>query len=108
MATKSIILAVLMCLSSSCAIDGRLYTKKVMPFTENFHQTPVGSKVCYVDDFRIKEPVSGYNVSAEWMRSNLLTEAQKAEMTKIYYADVETFSFLLGIYTRKTLRIYGD
>ncbi|MCM8533685.1 MAG: TRL-like family protein [Lentisphaeraceae bacterium] len=108
MATRLVILCVLFCLCTSCAINGRLYTKKVVPFTENFKETPVGSKVCYIDDFKIQEPLSGYNVSAEWMRSNLLKEAQKAGMSEIYYADMETFSILLGIWTKRTLIVYGE
>ena len=108
MATRLFILLLLMLLATSCSLDGRLYTNKVIPYSDDFNSTPVGTKVCYIDDFKVKEPITGYNVSAEWMRSNLLQEAQKAGLKKVYYADLKVFSILLGIYSKKTLIVYGE
>ena len=109
MAIKSIILLVLISFVSSCSmLDGRLYTNKVIPYSEDFKETPIGSKVCYVDDFKVKEPVSGYNISAEWMTSSVIEQARQEGISKIYYADLRVFSILMGIYSKKTLIVYGD
>lgn len=108
MATKFILVSFLLIFGTSCSMDGRLYTNKVIPFSENFHDTPKGSKVCYVKDFKVKEPISGYNISAEWTTSAVIEEARKAGIEKIHYADLKIFSVLLGIYSKKTLIVYGD
>jgi len=89
-------------------LDGRLYTSKTVTFSEDFKETPVGSKVCYVDDFKVQEPISGYNVNAQWMTSSVIEKARQAGITKIYYADLKVFTVLMGVYSKKTLVIYGD
>lgn len=95
-------------LCSACALDGRLYTNKVVPYSEDFNQTPIGSKSCMVDDFKVKEPFTGINASAEWMTSSVYEKATEAGITKIYYADLRVFSLLGGIYSNKALIVYGD
>jgi len=93
---------------TSCSLNGRLYTNKVVPYSQNFDNTKLGNKVCYVTDFKVKEPFSGYNVSAEWMTSSIIQKAREAGISKIYYADMKMFSILSSLYTEKTLVIYGD
>jgi len=107
MVSKSILILLLI-FCSSCSIDGRLYTNKVVPFSEDFNKTKIGSKKFIIDDFKIKEPISGFNVTVEWMTSNLKESATKAGLKNIYYADLRVFSALLGIYSKKTLIVYGD
>ena len=106
---KAGLLSLLCVFLASCSmLDGRLYTNKVIPYSEDFNNTPVGSKVCYVDDFKVQEPVSGYNVNAQWMTSSVIEQARLSGITKIYYVDLKVFSILMGIYSKKTLVIYGD
>jgi len=107
MATKSILLLLLSC-CCSCSLDGRLYTNKVVPFSEDFNKTKVGSKKFIIDDFKVKEPVTGFNITVEWMTSNLKEKAAKAGIKTIHYADLRVFSTLLGLYSKKTLIVYGD
>lgn len=108
MATKLIVSSLLLLFCTSCSMDGRLYTNKVIPYSENFHESPKGAKVCYVEDFKVKEPVSGYNISAEWTTSAIIEKARSAGIEKIHYADLKIFSILMGIYSKKTLIVYGD
>ena len=89
-------------------MNGRLYTNKVVPYSQNFDNTKLGTKVCYISDFKIKEPFSGYNISAEWMTSSIILKAREAGISTIYYADLKVFSILSSLYTIKTLMIYGD
>jgi len=37
----------------------------------------------------------------------MLNEARKAGIEEIYFADLKVFSILLGIYSKKTLIVYG-
>jgi len=108
MVSKVISGVVLIGLCSGCAVDGRLYTNKIVSYSEDFDRTPRGSKVCYIDDFKVKEPFSGYDVSAEWMTSSVYEQARNADIGEIYYADLKIFSVMFGIYSQKTLIIYGE
>ena len=112
MVIKLTLISLLLLLTPSCfidgSIDGRIYTDKVVPYAYNMNETPLATKVCYVKDFKVQEPVTGYNVQAEWMTSAVIEKAREAGIKQIHYADLRIFSILLGLYTRKTLIIYGD
>ena len=87
---------------------GFLYTRKVVPYTREFRETPVGMKQCVVREHQIKEPFSGYSMYVEWSAGYLQSEAKKAGITTIHYVDKETLSLLFGIYKRESLIVYGD
>jgi hypothetical protein len=87
---------------------GLLYTDTTMPYSSKFGETPVGTKRCVIDSHQIKEPVTRYNLYAEWSADHILSEARKAGIKDIYYMDKRTFSILLGIYKRESLILYGD
>ena len=88
--------------------SGLLYSDTTSPYSRKFDETPVGSKRCVIHDHQIREPVSGYNLYAEWTSAYILSEARKAGISNIHYMDKRTFSILLGIYRRESLIIYGD
>ena len=79
-----------------------------MPYTENFNNTPAGSKRLVLHDCRLREPITGYGVSAEWTTDEILKKATEAGMSEVHYADLHTFALILGIYKREKLIIYGD
>lgn len=106
--SKILLGCVVLLLCTSCAIDGRLFTSKVIPYSTDFNQTPAGSKSCEIDDFKVKEPVSRFNISAEWTTSSVYEKATEAGITNIYYADVRKFSILGGIFSKKVLIVHGD
>ena len=108
MANKILFGCAVLFLCTSCAMDGRLYTNKVSPYSNDFNQTPVGSKSCEINDFKIKEPFSRLRISAEWTTSSVYEKAKEAGITNIYYADVRKFSLLGGIYSKKVLIVHGD
>jgi TRL-like protein family len=93
---------------AGCAPVGLLYSNTVIPYSEEFHVTPVGTKTCAIKANQIKEPVTGYGVSAEWTTSYLLREAKKAGISDIDYIDKRTLSILNGLYKRETLIVHGD
>ena len=91
-----------------CSPKAYLYSNTVEPYSQEFDNTPVGSKRCVVNDYQLKEPVTGYNISAEWTGSYLLREAKKAGISNIYYIDKRTLSLLNGLYKRDSYIIYGN
>ena len=93
---------------TGCAGDGMLYTRVVHPYFPDFHATPVGSKECRVNKYTIKEPVSSANVSVSFTLRVMQETAREAGITNLYYADIETFSIMNGIYKRDTLILHGD
>ncbi|HSH13636.1 MAG TPA: hypothetical protein VLA15_07800 [Desulfurivibrionaceae bacterium] len=88
--------------------QGNLYTKVIRPYSTDFRNSPVGSKRCVLDEHQLREPVSGYGVSVEWSTDRILAGAQAAGISRISYTEMESMSFLLGIYRRQRLIIYGD
>lgn len=108
MATKCLLLLALLLIAQGCSVPGRLITNTTEPYTVNFDNTPVGTKKFVLNDYRLKEPITGYNISAEWTSDRILRSAKEAGITNVHYIDVHTFAIMLGIYKRKTLIIYGD
>ncbi|MFC1591469.1 TRL domain-containing protein [Thermodesulfobacteriota bacterium] len=102
------VLLVLLLWLPGCSMNGRLFTSVVAPLTQNYNNTPLGSKRCVIKNHRLREPVSRLNVSAEWTTSEIAAEARKAGIAKIHYLDIRTFSLLTGIYRRQDIIIYGD
>lgn len=92
----------------ACGLRGLIYSEWTEPYTKDFRQTPVGSLRVTVKDTRIEEPVSGYNLSAEWQIDVIIDAAREQGMTNIHYIDIEYFSVLGGIYSNKTFIVYGD
>jgi hypothetical protein len=102
-----IILPVLIA-TSGC---GLFYTNVTRPYSRDFNNTPVGSKKCTMSAHKVQAPLLPYastRVSAEWNTTDVEEAAREAGITRIYYADVHTLSFLLNTYKRSTLIIYGD
>ena len=93
---------------AGCAGQGILYTKVIEPYSHDFNNTPTGGKTCRVNEHLFKEPFSGAGFSLSFT-SRVVEEASRAAgITNLYYADLETFSVLKGIYVRKTLILCGD
>jgi hypothetical protein len=89
-------------------VSGRLYHNVVEPYSWSFHDIPVGSKRCVLNAHRVKEPVTQYGINAEWDTDSIMTQAREAGISRIYYADLHTFSIFFDLYTRKEIIIYGD
>lgn len=105
-----VIAAVIFCLAGcSMAGPGRLYTRVTLPYSRDFNSTPVGAKQYVLKaTHHLREPVSGYGVTVEWSADQIQAAARRAGISRINYVDLQTTSFVLGIYTRQKLIIYGD
>jgi hypothetical protein len=93
---------------SGCVGQGILYTRVVRPNSTDFRVTPAGSNTCRMNQYNLREPVTGADVSVEFTLRVVEQAAREAGITKLYYADIETFSILNGAYEKKTLIVYGD
>jgi hypothetical protein len=93
---------------TGCGTFGIIYSSTVVPYSEEFKETPVGTKSCVIEDYQLSEPLTRVTLAAEWSTNYILTEAKKAGINDIYYIDIKTVSILLGIYKHKTLVIYGN
>lgn len=98
----------LVLLLTGCMGRSPIYKNVIRPHTTDFDRTPIGSKRCFLSEYKFKEPVSGYGVSAEWDSTNIITAARQAGITRIYYIEKQTFSIGFGVYKRTTLIVNGD
>jgi hypothetical protein len=89
-------------------MPGLIYTNTTTPLVTNMNATPANGKVVYTENEGFKVPLSRIPLSAQW-RKDLVGEAAKANgLTTIYYADIERFSILGGIWQESSIRIVGE
>ncbi|MGZ6224601.1 MAG: TRL domain-containing protein [Syntrophales bacterium] len=93
---------------TGCGTFGIIYSSTVVPYSEEFKETPVGTKRCVINDYQLSEPLTRVSLATEWSTNYISAAAEKAGIKDVYYIDVKTVSILLGIYKHKTLIIYGD
>lgn len=91
-----------------CSPFGYVYNNTTRPLTYNMHSTPIGTKMATLDSRRIKEPITGLNMTIEWNSRAIGDAAKRQGIDKIYYADLNTFSLLGGLWEQKTIRVWGD
>ncbi len=93
---------------TGCGTFGIVYSNTVVPYSQEFKETPVGTKSCIIDDYQLSEPLTRVSVAADWSTNYIFVEAKKAGVKDIHYIDIKTVSILLGIYKHKSLIIYGN
>ena len=87
---------------------GWAYTDVHLPRSTDFRNTPVGTKTFHVNQYRIKEPVTGYDLTTEWDTSDIKTAAQKAGIKQIYYSETHIQSYLGEMFKKTQIIFYGD
>jgi TRL (tRNA-associated locus)-like protein len=98
-------MAVAALLACGC-VNGLLYTSITTPLTTNMRGTPAGAKSGELDVESLAEPIFT-GIRAEWDSNAIGDIARKYGIKEIYYADVQRFSVLLGIFGQSTVRVYG-
>jgi hypothetical protein len=98
-----------MLLCGCFAPKGIIYTRIKQPLAlpSNRNKRRITDKSCYVSLTRLKEPVTRFNLSVMWSNDAIREAAEKAGITEIYYADIETLSFILDSYLRRRVIFYG-
>lgn len=89
-------------------IRGWVYERWTEPFTQDHANSPVSDHFVTVDDLRVEEPVSGYNLSAEWQVDCIVDAAKRKGLARIHFIDIEYFSLLGGIFSSKRYIVYGE
>ena len=87
---------------------GILYSNSIEPYTQDFRNTPVGSKSVVINTHRLKEPISQLKISGEWDTGEIIRLAREEGITEVRHIDIKTTSILLGAYRRQSLIVYGD
>ena len=84
----------------------RLYTKTTEPLTHNFDNAPVATAADAKD---VKHLWIPYPVSLNflWDDASIGRIAKENGITRLHYADLETYSILFGIWTRRYIHLYG-
>jgi hypothetical protein len=82
---------------------GILYSSSIEPYSQDFHNTPVGEKSFVVNSYMLEVRISG-----EWDTDEIMRLAREEGITDLHYIDIKTLSVLRGLYRRQTLIVYGD
>jgi hypothetical protein len=94
--------------ADSDVLSGVVYAKYKIPLTRNLHRTPnevvihAGGKV-----IRIKEPITGYGIYAEFNVNAIGDIARHYGITTVDYADQEIFN-VLGVWRHDRVIITGE
>jgi hypothetical protein len=94
-------------LGSGC-VSGFVYTNVTLPLSTDMNATPVGKKVCTINSKHIEEPLTGFDISAEWDSRAIGDAARKAGMETFYFADMKTISILGGLWKQQIVRVWGE
>jgi len=92
-------------LLAGCTTPGLLYTDVTWPLTINMNETPRAEGYASDGQNAFREPIT--RVRAEWSGYGLGKAARKGDIDVVHYADVRRQSFLLGIFSRTTIELYG-
>ena len=90
-----------------CA-PGFIYTNITEPLTTDMNETPRGTRLAALDTKQLKEPITRFNLSAEWDSRAIGDAAKRAGLNTIFYADMKTVSVLGGIWRQQTVRVWGE
>ena len=106
MATKSFCILVLLILGTLNACTyGALYTDSTKPYVLDMQETPIGVSKPQQGAKFVSIPTT--MISAGWSSRAIGEAAKRAGLSEVYYADLRTFSVLLGLWEEKTLLVYG-
>jgi hypothetical protein len=86
---------------------GLIYTNVTRPLTLNMNHTPRGVSSGSASTHQVRDPVTQLRLSAEW-NSRAIGDAMLSGMiADAYYADLTTISVLGGIWSERTVTVYG-
>lgn len=88
-------------------LRGIVFTYKTRPYSPDLNNTSVADMEGSGQVIRIKEPFTGYGVSAEFNSNAVGDIAKKRGMKTVYFADMRELN-ILGIFRRRQLNIYGE
>ena len=87
---------------------GLLYTDTVQPLCRDLRGTILGDKVASGSSKRVEIPTTRIDVSAEWDSRAIGDIARKAGISTVYGCDGRRQSYVLGIWRKDEVIIYGE
>lgn len=88
---------------------GFVFTHTTLPYAlPDEAPRRTAAKSCSVKVTQLKEPLSRLNLSVMWSNRAVAEAMQKAGMSEIRYADLQTLSVLNSVYERRLLVFYGE
>ena len=106
MATNFPYFLLLLGLLNSCT-RGILYTDEVRPLTINMMDTKNVEEKVSGKNFLITEPFTAPGLRVEWASRGIGDVGKKANFETVHYADLHTFSILLGIFRIRKIQLHG-
>jgi hypothetical protein len=91
----------------ACA-PGFIYTNVTVPLTTDMDKAPRGTRLASLDTKQLKEPITRFNLSAEWASRAIGDAAKQAGLATIFYADMKTISILGGVWRQQIVRVWGE
>ncbi len=93
-------------LASSGCVSGFIFTHVTEPLDVNYDATPVhtGRRGTSLKRLVIPYPV---RMQFDWGSTGVNDGMRQAGITRAYYADIETLSFM-GIWTQRWIHVYGE
>ncbi len=101
------IFLVSLALSASGCACGLLYTSMRQPLVTNMRNTPRGTSEAEHGTRMLSLPVTAVSIAVAWNSRAIGDIAKQVGLSEIYYADLYTFSLLLGIWKQQTVTVYG-
>ena len=102
------LLLLINCLIFTACSPGILYTDIKEPLFTNITNARVGDFNAIGKSYEIKEPFSPIGGRIEIASKAPGDIAKNSNLTKISYADIRTQSYLLGIWKKQTVYVYGE
>jgi hypothetical protein len=95
---------------SGCGIISRglLYTDTVQPLCRDLRGTDLGTKVGSGSSKRVEIPTTQIDLSAEWDSRAIGDIARKHGISVVHGCDSRRQSYVLGIWRRDEVIIYGE
>jgi hypothetical protein len=92
---------------SACA-PGFIYTDITSPLGRNMHGTKITDKSGTSGGFQVNVPLDRANLSGSWAGLAVADAAKNGGITKVSYGDERLISILGGLFSRRTVTVYGE
>ncbi len=87
---------------------GLLYTDTIQPLCKDMRGTPLGSKQGTGSSKRVEIPTTQVDLAAEWDTRAIGDIAKRYGITTVYGCDTRRQSYVLGIWRKDEVIIYGE
>ena len=97
--------AALACTLCTGCVRGLLFHNVTKPLVKDMDRTPAGTDLATLDSREIRIP--RVHLNAVWHSRAIGDAARRAGLEEVHYADIKTFTILLGIWRQQTVRVWG-